>query len=150
MAFNFETYANEGKAFLRELASNLGHPDDEQTAARVLRAVLHTFRDRITISESLDVLAQLPMFLKGVYVEQWKYREAPLKIKTLEEFKEAVKKEQANFGEQSFGWQEPTEEIIKTTFLSLKKFLTEGEASHVLGQMPKEIQELFDFEQVRS
>lgn len=147
MAFNFDKYAQEGKAFLRELAANLGHPDDEQTTVRVLRAVLHTFRDRITISESLDVLAQLPTFLKAIYVEQWKYRETPLKIRTLEEFKDAVKAEQARLGEQEFQWKEPTEEIIKTTFLSLKKYLTEGEARDVLSQMPKEIQELFDFEQ---
>lgn len=147
MAFNFDQYAQEGKAFLRELAANLGHPEDEQTTARILRAVLHTFRDRITISENLDVLAQLPMFLKSVYVEQWKYRETPLKLRTLEDFKDAVKAEQARLGEQQFQWKEPTEEIIKTTFLSLKKFLTEGEAADVLSQMPKEIQELFDFEQ---
>ena len=146
MAFNFEEYAQEGKAFLRELAANLGHPEEEQTTARILRAVLHTFRDRITISESLDVLAQLPMFLKGIYVEQWKYRETPLKLRSLEEFKDAVKAEQAQLGEQEFQWKEPTEEIIKTTFLSLKKYLTEGQAQHVLGQMPKEIQEIFDYE----
>lgn len=149
MAFNFEEYANEGKAFVRELAANLGHADDEQTTARVLRAVLHTFRDRITISESLDVLAQLPMFLKSVYVEQWKYRETPLKLRSMNEFKDAVKAEQSKFGEQAFDWQESTEEIIKTTFLSLKKYLTEGQVAHVLSQMPQEIQELFDFQQAK-
>ncbi len=147
MAFNFEEYASQGKAFLRELAANLGHPADEQTTARILRAVLHTFRDRITMSESLDVLAQLPMFLKSVYVEQWKYRETPLKLRSMEDFKEAVKAEQNRLGERQFNWPESTEEIVKTTFLSLKKYLTEGEATHVLSQMPKEIQEIFDFQQ---
>lgn len=146
MAINFEEYAKEGKTFLKELAADLGHPGEEETTARVLRAVLHTFRDRITMSESLDVLSQLPMFLKAIYVEQWKYMETPLKIRGLEEFKDAVKAEQAKFGEQEFQWKESTEEIIKTTFLSLKKYLTEGQAGHVLGQMPKEVQEIFDFE----
>lgn len=147
MAFNFEKYANEGKAFLRKLATDLGHPEDEQSAARVLRAVLHTFRDRITMSESLDVLAQLPMFLKGVYVEQWKYREAPLKFRNMDDFKDAVKAEQERLGEQQFSWNESTEEIIRITFLSLKEYLTEGQAAHVLSQMPKDIQEIFEFEQ---
>jgi hypothetical protein len=56
------------------------------------------------------------------------------------------KAEQAKFGEQEFQWKESTEENIKTTFLSLKKYLTEGQGGHVLGQMPKEVQEVFDFE----
>lgn len=147
MAFNFDKYAQEGKAFLNELAANLGHPEESQAAGRALRAVLHVFRDRITISESLDVLAQLPTFLRGIYTEQWKYRETPLKLRNLDEFKDAVKAEQARLGERDFQWEESTEEIIKRTFLSLKKYLGEGEARHVLSQMPKDIQELFDFEQ---
>lgn len=147
MAFNFDKYAQEGRTFLKELAANLGHPGEDQAAGRTLRAVLHVFRDRITISESLDVLAQLPMFLRGIYTEQWKYRETPLKLRNLDAFKDAVKAEQAKLGEQEFQWEESTEEIIKKTFLSLKKYLGEGEAKDVLSQMPKDVQELFDFEQ---
>lgn len=146
MAFNFEKFANEGKAFIHELAVNLGHPHEDEATARVLRSVFHVFRDRITVSESLDVIAQLPFFLKAVYVDQWKYRETPKKFSTMQEFVEEVKATQSRLGEREFAWPEPTEEIIKITFNTLKKYLTEGEATHVLSQMPKEIQEVFGYE----
>lgn len=38
----------------------------------MLRAVLQTLRDRISMSESLDLMSQLPAAPKIVYVEDWK------------------------------------------------------------------------------
>lgn len=87
MGLNFNKYAQEGNEFLKELAVELGHPEEINRTAIILRSVLHLFRDRITISESFDFLSQLPMFLKGIYVENWKYSEKPLRIKNLTEFK---------------------------------------------------------------
>ena len=146
--YNFDKYAQEGQAFLNRLADNLGHPEDKATAARALKAVLHVFRDSMLISEAVDFMAQLPMFLKAVFVDQWKYRETPKKLRSLEAFTQEVKAEQSKLGEQDFGWPESTEEIIKTIFLTLKEeYLSEGAAKDVLSQMSKEVQELFDFHQ---
>jgi len=146
--YNFDQYAQEGQAFTNKLANNLNHPEDKATTARVLKAVLHTFRDSILISEAFDFMAQLPMFLKAIFVDQWKYRETPKKLRSLEAFVQEVEAEQVKLGERDFGWPESTEELVKTTFLTLKKeYLTDGAAEHVLSQMPKEVQELFDFQQ---
>jgi uncharacterized protein (DUF2267 family) len=76
MAINFNKYAEEGNLFVKNLAKSFGHPDEIGPTGIVLRAVLHTLRDRITISESLSLIAQLPMFLKAVYVDTWKFRES--------------------------------------------------------------------------
>lgn len=141
MSFNINKFAQEGFTFIHELSDELGHPGEDEATSRLLRSVLHVLRDRITISENLDVLAQLPMFLKAVYVEQWKYREKPLKFETMEEFCARVKEEQAGMGEKYFQWNESTEELILRTFSALKKYLSEGAAKHVLDQMPKEIKE---------
>jgi uncharacterized protein (DUF2267 family) len=146
--YNFDKFAQEGQTFLNRLANNLGHPEDQVTTARVLKSVLHVFRDSMLISEAFDFMAQLPFFLKAVFVDQWKYRETPKKLRSLKAFSQEVKAEQAKLGEKDFSWPESTEEIVKTTFLTLKEeYLSEGEAKDVLSQMSKEVQELFEFHQ---
>lgn len=147
MAINFDKFAQEGKDYINTLAADLGHPEEKGQTAILLRAVLHTLRERITISESLNLLEQLPMFLKGIYVEHWKYREKPLKLKSVEEFKEAVKQEQAKIGERQFDWNQSTEDLIKMVFTSLgTRYLSEGQLKDIAIQMPEELRELFPVE----
>lgn len=144
MSLNFDKYAQEGNRFMKELSENLGHPDDQNAAARILRAVLHSIRDRIAISESFDFLSQLPMFLKAVYVEQWKYNEDVERINSLEEFKEKVKQEQAKWGEREFAWETPTEELIKIVFNTLEKYTSPGQMEQLRGMLPAELKELIE------
>lgn len=139
---NFNKFAEEANGFINELAEELGHPENQEQTLIVLRAVLHTLRDRITISESFDVISQLPMILKGIYVEQWKYHEKPEKFSTIEEFKNEVKERQHLYGETRFNWDMPTEEIIAKTFNKLRKYLDEGQLRHIEDQMPAELKPL--------
>jgi len=55
---------------LNELAAELGS-DDHRYAYRVLRAVLHAVRDRLTIDEAAQLAAQLPELIRGIYYEGW-------------------------------------------------------------------------------
>ena len=143
-AANFESSVNETSAFINHLARQLGHPEEPDRCYIILRAVLHVVRDRITIGESLDLISQLPMILKGVYVEGWKYHEKPpLDFQSIEEMKDEVKKHQNQYGEKDFDWQRSTEEIIAITLDSLKQYLSEGQVKHIKDQMPKEVKELF-------
>lgn len=141
MSFNINKFAQDGYTFVNQLSNDLGHPGENEASSRLLRSVLHVMRDRISMSENLDVIAQLPMFLKAVYVEQWKYREKPLKFETMDEFCQRVKDQQSRMGEKDFQWNEPTEELVLRTFTALRKYLSQGEAKHVIDQMPKEIKE---------
>ncbi|HKK37825.1 MAG TPA: DUF2267 domain-containing protein [Cryomorphaceae bacterium] len=140
---DFDKHRNEANAFINELSKDLGHPDEQPRAYTILKAVMHTIRDRITISESFDVMAQLPFFLKAIYVDQWKYSEKPpRRYDSIEEMKQAVKDEQAKRGETQFEWDQPTEEIISAVMNRLKEYLTEGQMEHIRDQMPKEVKEL--------
>lgn len=144
MANHLDKFAQEANKYLNQLAGELGHPEEVGQTYILLRAVLHTVRDRIQISESFHLLSQLPMFLKGVYVEHWVYSEKPLKLQTLEEFKDAVKQEQERLGEQQFNWSEHTEELISKVLASLgTHYLSQGQLNHIATQMPKEMQPLF-------
>ncbi|EJF08583.1 MULTISPECIES: DUF2267 domain-containing protein [Pontibacter] len=144
MANYFEKFAQEGNEYINQLAADLGHPEEKGQTYILLRAVLHTIRDRIAISESFHVLSQLPMFLKALYTEHWQYREQPLQFESLEEFKDAVKQEQARHGEQQFNWSQSTEDLIAVVLTSLSMhYLTEGQLQHIATQMPADIKPLF-------
>lgn len=144
MIHYFDKHVQEANEFVKELSNNLGHPEEQTQTIRLLRAVLHTVRDRIQVGESLDLISQLPMMLKALYVEQWKYHEKPpLNYDDMAGMAEAVKKEQERMGEQSFDWQESTEDLVKTVLSSLRKYISDGQAIHVMDQMPKEVKAIF-------
>ncbi len=143
MALNFDKYAQEGNFFLKSLAKSLGHPDETGRTGIVLRAVLHTLRDRITISESFNLISQLPMFLKAIYVDNWKYMEKPLSIKKVEDFTREVEKHQDQYGEYEFNWEKSTEDIVKTVINELGIYISKGEFEDIMAQLPKELEEMF-------
>ena len=143
MKHNFEKYAQEANTFLNELANKLGHPEERDRTYIVLRAVLHTLRDRITISESLNLIAQLPMFIKAVYVDDWKYMEKPVRMNTVDEYNEYVENEQKKYGESEFDWQKSTTEIVQITLGQVSRYVSEGEIKDILAQMPEELNVLF-------
>lgn len=138
MALNFDHYAEQGNAFLRELAGEFGHPDDLDQVSLVLKAVLHTLRERLTTAESIDLIAQLPMFLKAVYVDGWKNTARPTKLKSTEEFADAVERCQAHLGERRFDWELSTAEIVKITLgLIRAHYISDGEIADIEAQLPQ-------------
>lgn len=142
MSINFNKYAEEGNAFINHLAKNLGHPEETGRTSIILRAVLHALRERITIPESFNLLSQLPMFIKAIYVEGWKYHEHPKKFDK-NAFLEEIKKYQDQLGENEFPWEESTEEIVKTVINELMTFVSKGEIDDILAQLPEDFKELF-------
>lgn len=139
MGLNFNDYAREGNEFLHKLAADLGHPDREDQAGILLRAVMHALRDRISIAENLHVISQLPMFLKGLYVDQWSYSEDVDRIRSVEDFERRVESLQEDMGETRFDWDAPTRELITKVLASLERYLTEGEINDVKSELPDEI-----------
>jgi uncharacterized protein (DUF2267 family) len=142
MAINFLKYAEEGQHFLNDLAKDLGHPEETGRTGILLRAVLHVLRERLTIPESLNLLSQLPMALKGIYTDNWKYQEKPHKIKTQQEFAAEVEKHQAQYGEQAFSWDKPTTELIQIVFKALNRYISPGQLDDIIAQMPLELKSL--------
>lgn len=141
---NFDTFAQEAHKYVNELATELGHPEEKSRVLKIWRAVMHTVRDRIHLGESLQIIDPLPMILKGIYVEQWKFSEKPpLNYSSIEQMKNEVKKLQRFYGEEDFPWSKPTEEIIALTLHSLNRFMSKDQLQHLTGQMPKEVRSYF-------
>jgi uncharacterized protein (DUF2267 family) len=87
----FETTLQKTNIWLRELCDALHWDDDHQKAYHGLRAVLHVLRDRLPVREAAHFGAQLPMLVRGFYYEDWKPAATPTKIKTPQEFYDAVR-----------------------------------------------------------
>lgn len=140
---NLENHIQEVNEYINHLAEELGHPKEKQRVMIIWRAVMHTIRDRIQISESFDLISPLPMILKGIYTLGWKYTETPpYDFTTIEQMKTQVKALQNQYGEQEFGWSKPTDEIISIVLDSLQKYLPEGQIEHIRNQLPQQIKSL--------
>jgi len=135
-----DKFVHETHEYINQLARDLGHPEEKQRVMIIWRAVMHTIRDRIQISESLDLLSSLPMILKGMYTLGWKYSDSPpYTYDTIEQMKTRVKYLQNEYGEHDFPWSKSTEEIISIVLDSLEKYCSEGQMEHIRGQLPQEV-----------
>lgn len=138
-----EKYVHDVNEYINQLALDLGHPEEQQRVLIIWRAVMHTIRDRITISESFDLMAGLPLILRGIYTTGWKYTKTPpYDYDTIEEMKDQVKSLQNKYGEQEFSWSKSTEDIISIVLDSLERYFTQGQMKHIRSQLPKDIKTL--------
>ena len=81
----FDKTVQESNAWLKLLMEHLG-TDDREYAYRVMRAALHALRDRVGPGTALHLAAQLPMLIRGMYLEGWQPTATPTRERHLEEF----------------------------------------------------------------
>ncbi len=141
---NFEKYAEKGNLFVKELAQELGCPDNKKKAGRILKAVLKALRNRLSHEESMHLLAQLPMCIKAIYVDGWKLSETPEKIKNVSEFVEEVMKYDRPRAQQDFADKDDAIRAIKAVFRVIKRHISDGEAQDVEAELPKQLKELWE------
>ena len=78
--------------------------DYKHRAYRLFRATLHTLRDRLPAHEAVQLGAQLPMLIRGLYYEGWRLKDAPPSERTKAAFLshiEAVFKQDPNADTES-------------------------------------------------
>jgi len=139
MALNFNQYASEGNRFLKEYAKEMGLPDDPERAGRILSAILHGLRSIISTEESLQFIAQLPMFLKAVYVNGWSIKSHRDKVKNVEGLIDLIRSYAGKTSLYDFESDEIAEEYINATFLMLRKYVSPGELEDIRGELPKQL-----------
>lgn len=144
MALNFDKMANEGNQFIKELAGQLGYPEDTSRAGRVLRSILHALRDQLTPEESLQLLAQLPMFLKAVYVENWRSQEKKERIKSLEEFFDKIRSLDQPSAANDFASDDEIDRACSVVLMSLRKYVSLGELEDIKAILSKELKPLLN------
>ena len=70
--------------WLDQIGEQIG--PDRHHAWHVLRAVLHSLRDRLPLGSAVHLGAQLPMLVRGMYYDSWHPSDKPTKEHTREAF----------------------------------------------------------------
>jgi uncharacterized protein (DUF2267 family) len=138
MSLDFNQYAAKGNAFVNRVAETL-HVQRDQ-AARIVRSVLHALRNRLSHEESFQLLAQLPMALKSVYVDGWKYSDNFIRLRRPEEFLDEIRKEDDGMAGYDFGNDQraalATAAVLNVLFASV----SDGEANDLINTLPESLQ----------
>lgn len=142
MALNFNRYAAEGNTFLKEYAKEIGLSDNPERAGRILSAILHGLRAIISVEESLQFIAQLPMFLKAIYVNGWSIKAKKNKVKDVEGFIDLIRSFDGKTSVYDFESDKIAEDYIYSTFIVLRRYVSSGEMDDIRDELPKRLKGL--------
>lgn len=132
---NLESSIDLTNIWLKDIMNQLKW-QSKNNAYQALRGTLHALRDRLPVAEAVQLAAQLPLLIKGMYYDGWTPREKPEKFKK-EEFARRVH-EQFQFDPNV----NPVE-VIRAVLRVMYKHMGEGELGDVRSNMPGDIQEWF-------
>ena len=88
----FDATVQQTNLWLKDLMARIP-TTDRHYAYQLLRATLHTFRDRIGPENAVHFGAQLPMLIRGFYYEGWQPDKPQTKTRHLDDFLAAVEEE---------------------------------------------------------
>jgi uncharacterized protein (DUF2267 family) len=137
MLLDFEKYAMKGNQFLHQLEDNLGI-EDRAHAARILRSTFRVLRNHLTPEESLQLISQLPMALKSIYVDGWKLNDHK-KIKKVDELLNEIIREEGNMAWRDFGNQKEILEAVRAVINTMKLYVSAQEMEQALRTLPKKV-----------
>jgi uncharacterized protein (DUF2267 family) len=102
--------------------------------------VLHQLRDRLTMDEAVQLSAQLPLVVRGLYFEGWRPRHVPTtNIRTRQDFLDALTM-------RLLPHPLAPEPMARDVFALLARHIDPGEIADVIGQLPDGIKELWPLE----
>lgn len=97
----------------------------------LLRAVLQSLRDQMSVHEAAHFSAQLPLILRGTFYDGWNPHAEPLSGVTKDDFLEAVKGRLSHTGMPKF----ELEDGVLTTLNIIKKHISVGEMDDLVSQV---------------
>lgn len=135
----FDRTIQKANIWLKDVSFELDGIDKELSYT-YLRAVLHALRDRITTAEVIDLAAQLPMILRGMFFDNWRPDDLHHKERTKEDFLLRVEE---NLGPHISTSDLDIERITRVVLAVLSQHISEGEMLDVLHSLPKPMRRLF-------
>ena len=123
--------------WLADLAAALG-TDDRHESYRVLRAFLHTLREGLTVGESADLAAQLPVVIRGMYFQDWRPHRGIRRFGDRSEFLRRFAREAQIESEAD------VEYAASAALATLRRHVSPGEVGGILHELPPDVRELLD------
>jgi len=140
----FDEWVHKGREFLHEFEKEAGlevHKDDHK-AYRIIKAILHTLRERLTPEESRDFISSLPMVLKALYCDGWDFTKAPDKtIRHKKDFLTRIMSDNS-LKEDDIKSLEEAEKYFRAFIKIISKY-EGGELVDIASQLPQDIREMF-------
>lgn len=130
----FSTTLEKSNKWVKDLMNILDWEDEEKTYL-ALKATLQPLRDRLTLKETAHLSSQLPMILRGMFLEGWRPDDQPVKYD---------KDEYLNLAKKYFQ-NDPAldiEKVVKGVFSLLAKKISDGEIEDIKGILPKDMKGL--------
>ena len=131
----FDHTVQETNTWLKEIAEYLEAPN-RQVAYHALRGVLFALRDRLTVEETFNLAAQLPLLIRGLFFEGYKPAGRPQKYHAAE-FLARVEREV-----QTVGGATP-ERATRAVLLVMYQHIAEGELLDIFDELPKDLRRLW-------
>ena len=131
----FDRTLQKTNLMLGEIEKEFGWEERRHQSYAAFRTVLHALRDRLTVQESADFAAQLPLLVKGVFYEGWNPSKVPIKMKN-DEFYDRVQSE----------WQWSVDgnirDVVQAVLRALCKNVSDGEMDDIAQILPKHLETL--------
>ena len=131
----FSQAAEQAQQWVNELAGDLGW--DERRAYHLLRCVLHALRDFLPHVEMTDLSAQLPVLIRGIYLEGWKPLETPVRDRRKKDF---IARVQKAFSDDLLN---DPDAAVAAVFRLLARHVSGGEIAEIRDSMKKPLRELW-------
>jgi uncharacterized protein (DUF2267 family) len=106
---------------------------DEHKALHALRAGLQSLRDRLSVDQSAQLSAQLPLIIRGMFFEGWNPSATPMRIRHRAEFLALVRERYAPREDV------PAEDILRCLFRVLDRHIAPGEVGHLMVTLPEDL-----------
>ncbi len=135
---DFEKHAAIANQFVRLVSEELQVSRD--MAGKIIRAVFHALRNRISHEESFELMAQLPMALKGVYADGWKFSKDYLHINEVNDFIDEIKQEDGGLSGYDFSDPSKAGTAIVIVFKALNYLVSEEEMNDIISVMSPALQ----------
>ena len=131
----FDTTIQKTNMILEEIEEYYHWQDRRHQAYAILRLVLTTLRDRLTVEDAARFGAQLPLILRGAYYDQWSPGKTPIKMN---------KQEFINHIAEHFAYdvQGGHEKLITFVIKTVMKHISYGEEEKIKGMLPKDLADL--------
>ena len=112
-----------------------------EKAGKIIRAVFHALRNRLSHEESFQLMAQLPVALKGVYVDGWRFNKDYNRISHVDDFLDEVRREDNGLAGIDFVNQQTAKVAVAEVFKALNYFVSEQEMNDIENVLPAGMKE---------
>ncbi len=131
----FDHTLQKSREWVRDIQERL--ECDPNAAYAALRAGLHVLRDHLPMNEAVDLAAQLPMLIRGMYYDGWRPGQKQQRARHVEDYQVMVAERLPPRSELDPG------AVLAAVMRVLSRHVTRGEITDVISCLPREIQEIW-------